>query len=219
MNNKPVTVNKVIIENTMSFEDTPVLHYRIEYPQFQDPVHQDALIPINEWYRRLAEELERKYETEVYQDAIVQYEYSVANQFPFHMYDALQIYEITYNQDDILSLFYDQYIYTGGAHGNTERRSQTWNVRKGCEITLQHYFDDPSSFETEILTGIREEIARQIERGENMYFEDYPQLILEKFNPESFYLTPYGIVIYYQQYDIAPYASGIPVFVISTKEV
>jgi len=214
MNSEPVTVNKIIIENTMNYKDTPVLHYRIEYPQFQDPVHQEALNPINEWYRRLAEELEKKYETELYQDAIVQYEYSVANQFPFHMYDALQIYEITYNQDDILSLFYDQYIYTGGAHGSTERRSQTWNVRRGCEIILQHYSDDPTALETEILTSISEEIGRQIERGENMYFEDYPQLIRENFNPESFYLTPYGIVIYYQQYDIAPYASGIPVFVI-----
>lgn len=156
----------------------------------------------------------KEYETELYQEAVAQYEYSVENQFPFHMYDALMIYEITYNQDNILSLFYDQYIYSGGAHGNTVRRSQTWNVKRGCQITLRHYTDDPVALQAEIINRIREEIVRQIERGEDMYFEDYPKLILETFNPESFYLTPYGMVIYYQQYDIAPYASGIPVFVI-----
>lgn len=214
MTSEPVTVNKIIIESTMNYKDTPVLHYRIEYPRFQHQDFQNQLDPINEWYRYQAEELQRKYETELYQEAAAQYDYSVENQFPFHMYDALMIYEITYNQDDFLSLFYDQYIYSGGAHGNTVRRSQTWNVKRGCLITLRNYTDEPAAFQAEIINRIREEIVRQIERGENMYFDDYPKLILDTFNPESFYLTPHGMVIYYQQYDIAPYASGIPVFVI-----
>jgi hypothetical protein len=130
------------------------------------------------------------------------------------MYDALMIFEVTYNQNNILSLFYDQYVYSGGAHGNTVRQSQTWNVRRGCQITLRNYGDDPVGLQAEILDRVREEIALQIARGENMYFEDYPKLISDTFNPESFYLTPQGMVIYFQQYDIAPYASGIPVFVI-----
>lgn len=214
MKSEPVTVNKIIMESTMVYQDTPVLHYRIEYPLFHHSLYQDQLDPINAWYRRQAEELQRKYETELYQEAADQYEYTVENQFPFHMYDALMIFEVTYNQNNILSLFYDQYVYSGGAHGNTVRQSQTWNVRGGCQITLRNYGDDPVGLEAEILDRVREEIALQIARGENMYFEDYSKLISDTFNPESFYLTPQGMVIYFQQYDIAPYASGIPVFVI-----
>ena len=37
-------------------------------------------------------------------------------------------------------------------------------------------------------------------------------LIREHFNPQSYFLEPRSIVIYYQQYDIAPYATGIPEF-------
>ena len=43
-------------------------------------------------------------------------------------------------------------------------------------------------------------------------FEDYPYLLRNKFNQNHFFLRPGYIVIYYQQYEIAPYATGIPEF-------
>jgi len=48
----------------------------------------------------------------------------------------------------------------------------------------------------------------------NIYFDDYEKNVANYFNPKSFYLVPDGIVIYFQQYEIAPYASGIPQFTI-----
>ncbi len=101
---------------------------------------------------------------------------------------------------------------SGGAHGNTIRHSDTWSVKNGGRISLYQFTDDPAAFRAEILNSIREQIERQTAGGEGMYFEDYPRLIREHFDPESYYLSPEGLVIYYQQYDIAPYASGIPEF-------
>lgn len=48
----------------------------------------------------------------------------------------------------------------------------------------------------------------------NKYFENYCELVLETFRLENYYIIPNGIVIYFQQYDIAPYSSGIPIFYI-----
>jgi len=214
MKNEPVTADKITIESTMNYKGSPVLHYRIEYPRFHDSGCQPALDYINEWYRKLAVDLQKRYETELYREAADLYDYTVQNQFPFHMYEAVFTYEIPYNQDGVISLYHDQYIYSGGAHGGTERRSETWDVSTGYRITLLQYAKDPIGTRAVILNSIREQIAAQLEEGEGMYFEDYPQLIAEYFNPESFYLTPEGTVIYYQQYEIAPYASGIPTFVI-----
>lgn len=214
MNNEPVTVCKMIIEETMKYKDEPVLHIRIEYPQFRHSAYQSELDRINEWYRIQAKELQRKYETELYREAAELYDYSSINQFPFHMYDAVSTYEITYNMNDVLSLYYDHYTYTGGAHGNTKRLSDTWNLATGCPIGMFQYTADPIRFQSEILDNIKKQIEQQIKNGENSYFDDYPTLIVEHFDPRSFYLTPQGIVIYYQQYDIAPYASGIPEFLI-----
>jgi len=47
-----------------------------------------------------------------------------------------------------------------------------------------------------------------------IYFEDYRNLIVQHFNPASYYLSNDGLVIYYQQYEIAPYATGIVEFTI-----
>lgn len=214
MENEPVTVNKVTIESTMNYKDIPVLHYKIEYPQFIQPYYENTLSCINRWYQKMAADLQNKYETINYKEAVDQYEYMISNQFPFHMHEALSVYEITYNQCGVISLYYDHYIYTGGAHGSTKRVSSTWDIKRGCRISLFQCTMDPIGYKAGILNQIREQIDTQMQQGENQYFEDYSQLIYEKFNPESFYYTQNGIVIYYQQYDIAPYSSGIPKFVI-----
>lgn len=215
MTSEPVTVNKIVIESSMNYNDIPVLHYKIEYPQFRHPFYQNELNGINKWYQKQAEDLQNKYETELYREAVEQYEYSNANQFPFHMYDAVSVYEVTYNLVDMLSLYYDHYIYSGGAHGSTKRKSDTWDIINGCRVFLFKYTKDPALLRANILNKIRVQIALQIEKGENLYFEDYPLLIAEYFDPMSFYLTPNGLGIYYQQYEIAPYSSGIPEFIIN----
>lgn len=214
MNSEPVAVDKIVIESTMNYKDTPVLHYKIEYPRFRHPEYQDQLNKINEWYRRQAAGLQRKYETESYGEAADLYESSIESQFPFHMYDAASSFEVPYNDKGLLSLYFDDYIFTGGAHGSTVRHSDTWNVKDGCRLSLYRFTDDPAAFRTKILNDIKNQIEVQMKSGEGGYFEDYPQLIEKHFDPESYYLTPEGIVIYYQQYDIAPYASGMPEFVI-----
>lgn len=57
-------------------------------------------------------------------------------------------------------------------------------------------------------------IERQISREPDIYFEDYRERISQYFREENFYCEPSGVVIYYQQYDIAPYSSGIRTFLI-----
>jgi len=150
----------------------------------------------------------------LYDLAVETYKDSLANNFPFHPYEAYMEYKITYNQDGFLSLYIDKYEYTGGAHGNTVRSSDTWELCNGAHIPLYCYFKPEANYKELLI----EEIIRQAD--ENMdtdtppYFEDYRKLIVENFNPLSYYLTPEGLSIYYQQYEIAPYATGIVVFTI-----
>ncbi len=53
---------------------------------------------------------------------------------------------------------------------------------------------------------------KQIAKDPSGYFDNYPPLVAGTFNKNSFYCTDEGIVVYFQQYDIAPYSSGIPEF-------
>jgi len=123
-------------------------------------------------------------------------------------------FETTYNQDCTVSTYLDRYEYTGGAHGSTIRSSGTFDTQSGRKRTLSSFFARPAGYRAYITERVLGQIEKSIKSGENIYFENYRELVLKTFNPESFYLRPEGIVVYFQQYDIAPYASGIREFLI-----
>ena len=69
-----------------------------------------------------------------------------------------------------------------------------------------------------ILQNINKQIEENIQSGNGQYFDNYCKLVLETFNPQNFYILSDSLfAIYFQQYDIAPYSSGIPVFEINYK--
>jgi hypothetical protein len=146
--------------------------------------------------------------------AMVEYEYSIANNFPVRQFEAYVNYFVTYNQNCILSLYFDQYEYAGGAHGLTVRYSDTWNLPKSKRMELSEFFPHRNNYREYVIQTIVKQIEDEIANGNSMYFENYVQLVNENFKANNFYLTKEGLVIYFQQYDIAPYASGIPTFVI-----
>ena len=161
--------------------------------------------------QHLAFSLRNKAENELYKEAIELYNYNKENNFPVMQYEVYRTYEITLNANNLISLYADEYTFSGGAHGTTIRTSQTWNLKQCNMIELNNLFPRNPYFMINILKQINEQITKEPE----IYFEDTCNLVLETFNPKSFYLTPDNIVIYFQQYDIAPYSSGIRTFNIS----
>jgi hypothetical protein len=203
-----VAVKTVVLQDEMYYNGEKLLEYKIEYPEFKAPIYQMTITLINRFYRAQALEFQHRVVTELFNMAVEQYKNSIEHGYPVMMYEAMQVFQMTYNYKCIISLFFDRYTYTGGAHGRTIRSSQTWNLQKGYMLTLRRLFRCPEDYKAYIFA----EITRQIQENPEIYFEDYPKLIVQTFNEESFYCTPDGIVIYYQQYDIAPYSSGIREF-------
>ncbi len=78
-------------------------------------------------------EYERYYRNVLFNMAVEQYKYDMENGYPVREYDAVVKFDVTYNEFCIVSLYTDEYEYTGGAHGNTIRTSQTWNMEKQRE--------------------------------------------------------------------------------------
>jgi hypothetical protein len=155
----------------------------------------------------------------LYPQAVQDYKNSLVNGFPFNPFGAFLSYTATFNQQCFLSFYYDEYTYTGGAHGNTTRRSNTFNLDTGRNVPLSAYFDDKINYVGQILNIIIEQAENNIKQNQQIYFDDYKTLIKKYFNQNSYYLTPQGIVIYYGQYEIAPYATGIVEFVIPYDKV
>lgn len=116
-------------------------------------------------------------------------------------------YKITNNSNSLISLYSDFFNYTGGAHGNTIRYAYTINKEKEEILSLKDLFNKGYDYNK----IINDEIKKQININPEKYFESAKQF-QEISYEQNFYIEKDNLVIYYQQYEIAPYASGIPEF-------
>ncbi len=210
MDVKLVTVNSLILQDIMKYNGVKLLTYRIEYPEFRSAVYRKAAAKMNNFYKDKAYEYERYYRNVLFNMAVEQYKYDMENGYPVREFDAVVEFDVTYNEFCIVSLYTDEYEYTGGAHGNTIRTSQTWNLQEQRTVKLSELFRIQLGYRVYILKIVTEEI----QKDPSVYFPDWEKLIVQTFNENSFYATYEGIVIYYQQYDIAPYSSGIREFLV-----
>jgi hypothetical protein len=209
MDSGAVRIKTRTLAADMYYKNTLVLRYKINYPWFESSVF--TTLKINQHYAAKAIAYQQYCETSLYQSAAEEYDISITNEYPARVFEAVVNYNVTYNRDCTLSLYFDRYEYTGGAHGMTVRYSDTWDLQDGHRLELGAIYPAYASEITGIITA---DIAAEMQSGEGWYFEDYAKNVAEYFNPEHFYLTGAGLVVYFQLYEIAPYASGIPEFTI-----
>lgn len=209
-----VLVRDKLLQQDMYYKNSAIMRYTIKYPCFISDKYQAMLNKLNSLYRTKAVMYERSNVMNLYQMAMVEYEYSVSNGYPIRQFEAYVDYVVTFNQNCLLSLYFDQYEYAGGAHGLTFRYSDTWDLNKSRRMELGDFFPNRSNYKEFLIQTINQQIAEENEKGEGAFFEDYEKLVRENFKSNSFYLSEEGLVIYFQHYDIAPYSSGIPTFVI-----
>ena len=208
-----IKVKKNVLEQELTYDGVVILTYHIEYPSILGDRFVTGIQKFNRYNQKIAFALREKSKQELYQEAVETYHYNKENGFPIMVYEVYQTFEVTLAEKEIVSLYIDQYFYTGGAHGNTIRTSQTWNLLYGKLKKLEEFFQDPYF----VLTILRS-IQKQIQENKENYFEDACCLMVDTFNPKQYYLiNSRELIIYFQQYDIAPYSSGIPTFRIERK--
>lgn len=206
-----VTVSKITAAKEKFCGGQIVLSYRVEYPEFTASFCVQNLRLINNFYRQRADRLMYRVHQCLIPLAIDGYHDAVQNGNPVLPYEVVSEFTVTQNDGRLLSLYTDCYEFTGGAHGNTVRTSETWNIKKGCRLSLK---ETCSCADGRLNDRIKAEIKNQIGKNAENYFENYEELIDQTFNPSQFYVKDGQLVVYFQQYDIAPYSTGITEFVI-----
>lgn len=214
MESAHMIVKEKVIQQDMYYKNHNILQYTIKYPKFFSQTFRTLANKLNTLYRTKAVMYERSNVMNLYQMAMVEYEYSVAHNYPVHQFEAYVAYEVTYNQNCVLSIYFDQYEYTGGAHGLTIRTSDTWDLQRSRRMELSDFFPNWNDYEDDIIQIIIKQIENQMAEGNVMFFNNYEELVKSAFKTNNYYLSRDGVVIYFQQYDIAPYAAGLPTFTI-----
>lgn len=213
-----IFVSKNVITQQMSYKGQVILTYTVYYPQLLSEYNLLILEQINAYYRTKAMMYINKNVKNLYQQAMVDFEYATANQFPVRQYEIYVDFNVTFNRDCIISLYFDRYEYTGGAHGSTVRTSDSWNIACKRPISLTDLFPAGTDIREYYKRAITAQIEQEAKKEFMLYFEDYENLVSRSLTLSNFYLTYEGVVIYFQQYEIAPYATGIPEFLIPYSE-
>lgn len=126
---------------------------------------------------------------------------------------------VTLNTEALISIRFDGYDYTGGAHGNPYLHGLTIDTASGKALALKDLFK-PTALQA-LITKERQALLAT-DQGEYLYDEtatEYQSFVNQGVMPESvqleqfgedmnFYLTSAGIVFYHTAYEIAPYAAG-----------
>lgn len=205
--NDYVCIKRFLIHEDYYFKGVKIVCCHIVYPQFLG--NAPTLELLNKKYYEEAIKKKEYCSSTLYQNAVQALEQG-SRVFP---YEIIATLTLTLQTDDIISFYQEDYLYTGGANGQTKRIGQTLQTKSGHILLLRDFVQNKQTY----VSCIQNDIIKQIESSQdiNNYFDNYASLVKTTFQPQNFYLTSEGIVVFFDLYDIAPHSTGIPTFLIS----
>lgn len=131
---------------------------------------------------------------------------------PSSVVEMIGSYELKNNQRNVLSLSLSNYTYHDqAAHGLTIIKSLNFDLEKGKQDQFKDLFKQGSDY----VGRLSELIAKQIKERDIPILGEF-----EGIRPDQdFYIADKSLVIYFQLYEITPYAYGFPMFPISVYDI
>jgi len=197
------------IETKTISDDSQELESNIILPIFTSENNQEPLNKINNIIKESAlsakEELAKMSKSD--------FENTQKQNIDFRKYELLVDYEVHTASSELISVTTLNYYYTGGAHGLSVKIPYNFNLTTGKEITLGVLFKEGSAYKK----LINEEIQKQIKEDPDKFFPDEVELFSGISENQAFYIEDEKLVIYFGQYEISPYSSGIIEFEIPSS--
>lgn len=164
----------------------------IYFPQVFMPQNFPVAQKINESIRLRINELIEK-----------QYKEQASTEFG----EMIGTFEIKTNERNLLSITFQNYaIIPFAAHGLTFMDSLNVNVQTGEAYKLNDLFKTSSNYQNVLTQLINQQIQ---DRNLDVFNKEGIDLISQK---QKFYFVDQSLVIYFQEYEIAPYYVGLPLF-------
>ncbi len=130
--------------------------------------------------------------------------------FPTHS-EELSVSE-SRQQGDLLEVSLQTYGFWGGAHGGASSFTWHYDLAEGIFVELTDLSDRPEELKRMVANEVIDAIGKANEPGS--YFEEYAETIRAKETFEVSFGTD-AMCVSFAQYEIAPYATGMPAFDIS----
>ena len=131
----------------------------------------------------------------------------------FYSYSNYQQLGVARHDETVVSLISLSSIYSGGSHPNSVQTAYNLDIQNRRLLRLEDVIDGSSAGELANLvrSGVDERFA--VIDGGNGLFDDYADTISISMSYGNmtpyWYLNDVGLVIFYNQYELGPYAAGI----------
>ena len=124
-------------------------------------------------------------------------------------------YEVAKSSAALLGLNFTVSAYYGGAHPGSQLMPLMIDLSTGSPVAIDLLVADKAAFHDFLVKSVLDQIAAQLKPAdtEYMYFDDYQDTV-KNLDMLNSYLTDEGLNVFFNEYDIAPYASGMPTFLI-----
>ena len=181
-------------------DGTPLINLDAAYPIIEGET--DFVKQINKEYYDMAYEAVYDIADEISKDAG---SLRIAMGDNFRPMEVSLSYEVMLNRNNMISIRMTNYAYFNGAHPSTTYRSRTFQMILEKELSLADVLDTDYDKACEIVSGAFGDYLKEI--------DDYGDIALNiknKASNVSWYLTDDALMLYFNQYEVGPYAIGAP---------
>lgn len=155
----------------------------------------------------------QEYRNELVTDAEKQYAYMYENGFlsTFYPYSYYVSASTARQDSSVLSLLMVNSTYQGGAHPNSWREAINFDLVNQRRLSLEDVIlpGQEETFLDMLLWTLENRISTV---SSDMFYENYRDVVTDSITgadlTDNWYFTEDGLVVYYNNYDIAPYAAG-----------
>ena len=181
----------------------PILLAEAALPFLTSSPHQKR---INRFYRQYLRAFYRFCAKELLPRAKADFSDALAQSRPIPVTHAALRSTVTLDGNHILSLYTD--LTASGSGRNFHTRScDTWDLKTGYPLVLCDFFPTEGIPKKELIVFAREKATERINQG-IAFHKDYRRALRRYFSSRRFYLTPQGLVFYYQPGCAAPISLG-----------
>lgn len=183
----------------------------VTYPVISSSDNNEVVNSMNEKFKSAAESFIK--DEEIGEDFITAKEDNLLTEnssYEFPGYYKAKTYSTQYNKNGIISFLRSIDMYMGGAHPGHNLWGETYDMATGNEMKIT---DVLKMSQEEVNNIIVEGFRKEAEKDQERYSGTSPEEVAKNVNEAKWYLTDDGIVFFFNEYEILPYAAGTPEYV------
>lgn len=189
-----VTISKHQYKNTKA----------VSYPQVKGLKSKKAQDKINAALLSHAKESYNEYLQLLKDEKEIQGD-KMCKEYPFSCdYDYSSSYSVKYNDGKQLSILFQDYEYTGGAHGMSSLEGYNFTISDGKELKLNNILTSDAKYK-----AVQKYAYNYMKKHKDIFYVTSQSDVNIK-RDAQFYFNFNGITLKFGEYSVAPYAAGTP---------